>query len=96
MYAGQCTEFCGLSHANMRQEAVALTAPDFETWKSNQLEEYQAPEEGTDLAAAEQTFIANCSYCHQVNGLTTTAPDGTSTRCSRTPTSSSSPVLLRT
>jgi cytochrome c oxidase subunit 2 len=79
MYAGQCTEFCGLSHANMRQEAVALTAPDFETWKSNQLEEYQAPEEGTDLAAAEQTFIANCSYCHQVNGLTTTAPDGTST-----------------
>ena len=25
IYAGQCTEFCGLSHANMRMEVVALT-----------------------------------------------------------------------
>jgi cytochrome c oxidase subunit II len=24
IYAGQCTEFCGLSHANMRMEVVAL------------------------------------------------------------------------
>ncbi|MDQ3392107.1 MAG: cytochrome c oxidase subunit II, partial [Actinomycetota bacterium] len=27
IYAGQCTEFCGLSHANMKMEIVAL-APD--------------------------------------------------------------------
>ena len=33
IYAGQCTEFCGLSHANMRMEVVALTPADFETWK---------------------------------------------------------------
>ena len=26
IYAGQCTEFCGLSHANMRMEVVALDA----------------------------------------------------------------------
>ena len=31
IYAGQCAEFCGLSHANMRMEIVALTAEDFET-----------------------------------------------------------------
>jgi cytochrome c oxidase subunit 2 len=79
LYAGQCTEFCGLSHANMRQEAAALTAADFETWKANQLEEYQRPEAGTDLAAAEQAFIANCSYCHQVNGLSTTNAEGETT-----------------
>jgi cytochrome c oxidase subunit 2 len=79
IYAGQCTEFCGLSHANMRQEAVALFAADFETWKANQLEEYHKPEAGTALAAAEQAFIANCSYCHQVNGLSTTSPDGVTT-----------------
>ena len=29
IYAGQCTEFCGLSHANMRMEAVALSKADF-------------------------------------------------------------------
>jgi cytochrome c oxidase subunit 2 len=72
MFAGQCTEFCGLSHANMRQEAVALYPADFETWKANQLADYETPEPGTPLADAEQAFVANCAYCHQVNGLTTT------------------------
>ena len=38
IYAGQCTEFCGLSHANMRMEVVALDPADFETWKANQLD----------------------------------------------------------
>ncbi len=42
IYAGQCAEFCGLSHANMRMEVVALTPEDFETWKANQLAEYTA------------------------------------------------------
>jgi cytochrome c oxidase subunit II len=69
VYAGQCTEFCGLSHANMRMEVIALSAEDFETWKQNQLAEYQAPEEGTLAATGEQTFLAQCARCHQVNGL---------------------------
>jgi len=79
IYAGQCTEFCGLSHANMKMEAVALSASDFETWKANQLEEYVSPEAATLAALGESTFTANCAYCHQVNGLTTTGPDGTVT-----------------
>jgi cytochrome c oxidase subunit 2 len=29
IFAGQCTEFCGLSHANMRMEAIALSKEDF-------------------------------------------------------------------
>jgi cytochrome c oxidase subunit 2 len=69
IYAGQCTEFCGLSHANMRMEVIALAPEDFETWKAGQLAEYESPEQGTLAAAGEQTFIAQCSRCHQVNGL---------------------------
>ncbi len=68
IYAGQCAEFCGLSHANMRMEVVALNDGDFETWKANQLEDYESPTEDQALAG-EATFIANCSRCHQVNGL---------------------------
>lgn len=79
IYAGQCTEFCGLSHANMKMEAVALYPDDFATWVANQLEPYQKPEEGSLAATGEATFTANCAYCHQVNGLSTTAPDGTVT-----------------
>ncbi len=70
IYAGQCTEFCGLSHANMRMEVVALTAEDFEAWKAQQLAPYEAPVDPESIAAAgESTFIAQCSRCHQVNGL---------------------------
>jgi len=68
IFAGQCTEFCGLSHAYMRMEAVALDQAGFEAWKTNQLEAYTAP---TDEAgkAAESTFLTQCSRCHQVNGI---------------------------
>ena len=79
IYAGQCTEFCGLSHANMRMEAVALFAADFETWKANQLEAYAPIEAGTDAKLGETLFISNCAYCHQVNDLATTNADGEAT-----------------
>ncbi len=38
IYAGQCAEFCGLSHANMRMEIVALDDADFQAWIDNQLD----------------------------------------------------------
>jgi cytochrome c oxidase subunit II len=69
IYTGQCTEFCGLSHARMRQAAVGLTQADFQTWVDNQLAPYTAPEAGSLAATGERTFIANCSRCHQVNGI---------------------------
>jgi cytochrome c oxidase subunit 2 len=69
IYAGQCTEFCGLSHANMRMEMVALNDADFQQWLDNQLEPYASPEEGTLAAEGESTFISQCSRCHQVDGL---------------------------
>jgi len=69
IYAGQCTEFCGLSHANMRMEVIALEPDDFEAWKAQQLAAYEAPAADTLAATGEQTFIAQCSRCHQVNGI---------------------------
>ena len=68
IYAGQCTEFCGLSHAYMRMEAVALDDAGFETWKANELEAYTSPTNEAALTG-ESTFLANCSRCHQVNGV---------------------------
>ena len=68
IYAGQCTEFCGLSHANMRMEAVALSKEDFAKWVDAQLAAYQSPTDGL-AKEGEAVFIAQCSRCHQVNGL---------------------------
>jgi len=75
IYAGQCAEFCGLSHANMRMEAVALSKEDFAKWVQNQLAEYQAPAVGTLAKEGEEVFLNQCVRCHQVNGLK--RPDGT-------------------
>ena len=69
IYAGQCTEFCGLSHANMHMEAIALSDADFATWVANQQRAYEPPAEGTLAAEGEQVFLNQCVRCHQVNGL---------------------------
>ena len=68
IYAGQCTEFCGLSHANMRMEVIAMEKADFEVWKANQMKAYESPTDELALAG-ESTFISQCSRCHQVDGL---------------------------
>jgi cytochrome c oxidase subunit II len=67
VYMGQCTEFCGLSHANMRERVIVLSQADFATWAANQLTPAAAP---TDAAAVRgaQSFAQRCSSCHQING----------------------------
>jgi cytochrome c oxidase subunit 2 len=75
IYAGQCTEFCGLSHANMRMEAIALSKEDFAKWVANQQTDYAAPADGTLAKEGETVFLNQCVRCHQVNGLT--RADGT-------------------
>ena len=69
IYAGQCTEFCGLSHANMRMEAVALSNEDFAKWVAGQQAAYQSPAEGTLAKEGESVFLNQCVRCHQVEGL---------------------------
>jgi cytochrome c oxidase subunit 2 len=68
IFAGQCTEFCGLSHANMRMEAVALSKEDFAAWVEQQLAPYRAPADGL-AKEGEGVFLNQCVRCHQVNGL---------------------------
>ena len=69
IYAGQCTEFCGLSHANMRMEAVALSEADFAKWVANQQKDASAAKKDTLAAEGETVFLNQCVRCHQVNGL---------------------------
>src|SRR5690606_4437771 len=48
VYRGQCTEFCGLSHAYMQMRVVALSEADYEAWVANQLKGAEVPSD--DLA----------------------------------------------
>jgi cytochrome c oxidase subunit 2 len=67
VYRGQCTEFCGLSHAYMRMRVVALSPADYADWQANQQEGAKVPTD--DLAAqGMDLFRTTCSGCHLVSG----------------------------
>lgn len=67
-YPGQCAEFCGASHANMRFTVVAQAARDFEAWAAG-LKRAPAPPVG-EAAKGLQTFLsAGCVACHTIQGV---------------------------
>ncbi len=61
---GQCAEFCGLGHADMRMLVFLETEADFEAWAQQQLEPATIPTEGPEAAGFE-IFTALCAACHQ-------------------------------
>jgi cytochrome c oxidase subunit 2 len=67
-YFGQCTEFCGLSHARMQMQTVAMTPVDFQAWVDEQM---QPAAEPADAAAQRglAVFEGQCTRCHVVNGI---------------------------
>ena len=71
-YLGQCAEFCGTSHANMRFRVFVDSPADFEAWVAN--ENADGAEPTSDLARqGQEIFLRSaCIGCHTVKG--TTAP----------------------
>ncbi len=67
-YWGQCAEFCGLSHANMRMRVVALDADDWATWQRLQQAPAQTPTDELALAG-QASFASRCAQCHEIDGL---------------------------
>ncbi|HLF70265.1 MAG TPA: cytochrome c oxidase subunit II [Actinomycetota bacterium] len=76
VFEGQCAEYCGFSHANMRLRVIAETESDFESWLQSQKRSARSP---TDPLALEgqrlflEGSFANgqqCSGCHAINGTT--------------------------
>ncbi|MDQ1430380.1 MAG: cytochrome c oxidase subunit [Actinomycetota bacterium] len=69
-YLGQCAEYCGLSHANMRFRVIAKSPADFQQWLT---EQQQGPvnallaSDGTTPAGPTQQLIVKtfqCTNCH--------------------------------
>lgn len=65
-YLGMCTEYCGLSHANMRQRAVALSDADFQQWVADQQAPAAVPSSGSKEAEGQELFANACAACHQI------------------------------
>ena len=77
-YMGQCTEYCGLSHANMRNYATVLEADEFDQWLEEQSRPAPTPPEGSLAAEGAALFVQNyeveglgernCASCHAIDG----------------------------
>jgi cytochrome c oxidase subunit 2 len=64
MVPGQCAEYCGLSHADMRFRVFVDAEDDFDVWAAEQLEASPIPTNGA-AAAGYETFTQLCTTCHQ-------------------------------
>ena len=72
LFLGQCAEFCGLAHADMRHRVFAHTEADFQAWAEAQAQPAVIPDEGP-VAEGWQTFQLVCSACHAVDGTDATS-----------------------
>lgn len=76
-FQGQCAEYCGLSHANMRIRVTALPRAEFEQWVADQQAPAAEPEEGTLAAEGKEVFFSQaCVACHTLDGTSFTTADG--------------------
>ena len=69
-YLGQCAEFCGLSHANMRFRVIAHEPADFDAWVREQRAPAVTPQAGTSEEEGLGVFqTVGCLECHTVSGV---------------------------
>jgi cytochrome c oxidase subunit 2 len=68
VYRGQCAEFCGLQHAHMGFEVVALERADYDDWIEAQRGSAKVPAD-PDSQRGEAIFLGRgCALCHTIQG----------------------------
>lgn len=74
MYWGQCAEYCGTSHANMRFRIVTMYPDEFKRWVLAQNKSPLAPAKGSLAEQGMQIFMKGpregqaCATCHTIKG----------------------------
>ena len=89
-FSGQCAEFCGLSHANMRLRVIADSADDFDAWVANQKRpSVPAP---TTTSSTTTTVAAAQTGTGGANASATGASSSAATSADTTPAVGIDPV----
>lgn len=87
IFTGQCAEFCGLQHAQMRLTLTAERPQDFERWRQHQLGEGSAPASEVERHGQSVFMSTSCILCHTIAGTpagATVGPDLTHLASRRT------------
>ena len=70
VYYGQCAEFCGHQHAQMRLLVVAHPHEEFEAWRAAQIRPAGEPAY-ENLKRGRDVFVTGtCQMCHTIRGTT--------------------------
>ena len=75
-YYGQCAEFCGVQHANMRFKVIAQTKEDFDSWLRAQAEPAVESQDPLVVEGSEVFRSAGCSGCHATDSVTNAGTPG--------------------
>lgn len=67
-YRGQCTEFCGESHALMAFKAVVMEPDGFDAWLARQAEAAKAPSSEGAVRGRAVFAAEGCGGCHTIRG----------------------------
>lgn len=67
-YYGECAEYCGYQHAQMRLVAVAESSDDFYEWLMAQRQQPTEPASETAKHGRDVFLHGSCAMCHQVVG----------------------------
>lgn len=73
-YLGQCAEYCGTQHANMKLLVVAESPEEFRLWQQVELKE--ANHEPSVDAGRDRFLSLNCVNCHTIRGTAATGKVG--------------------
>jgi cytochrome c oxidase subunit 2 len=66
VYFGQCAEFCGLSHANMKFKVIAVNPSEYDSWLMSQMEPAVKWNDPLVKEGSEIFKSAGCSGCHSL------------------------------
>jgi cytochrome c oxidase subunit II len=75
-YTGQCAEFCGLQHAQMRLSVTAVSAQEFASWKQHELTPAREPTTDSQRAGRDVFERSSCTLCHTIQGTVAAATLG--------------------
>ncbi|HWE34178.1 MAG TPA: cytochrome c oxidase subunit II [Solirubrobacteraceae bacterium] len=75
-YRGQCSQFCGLQHANMAMEVFVQTPSAFRAWLANSSAPARAPTPGEATAGEHVFMTSQCASCHTIAGTPAQATVG--------------------
>ena len=67
-YLGECTEFCGLQHANMRFEVVAVPPDEYDAWFDDMVQPAVEPSTAAEQRGYDAFMTSSCAACHVVRG----------------------------